>query len=165
MTDATKPKVLVAADYFIEKSKADSERDITNKKLQKLLYYSQAWSLVLKDRKMFDDDIQAWVHGPAIPLVYETFMDHKSDQSLEDVETDIEGLKSLSNDDKHVLDIVWNVYGKYGGNYLEALTHAETPWIEARGELESYESSVAVISTETMKRFYVDKLQEAEAEE
>ena len=36
-------------------------------KLQKLCYYSQAWSLVWDEEPLFSEDIQAWAHGPVIP--------------------------------------------------------------------------------------------------
>ena len=41
---------------------------ITNKKLQKLLYYVEAWNLVYKS-SLIDDDFEAWVHGPVVPDV------------------------------------------------------------------------------------------------
>ena len=63
---------LSVAEYFIDKSNKD-KKSITNKKLQKLLYYAQVWSLVLNDEKLFSERIEAWVHGPAIPVVYRKF--------------------------------------------------------------------------------------------
>jgi len=39
-------------------------------KLQKLVYYSQAWSLVWDDEPVFDDAIKAWANGPVIPSLY-----------------------------------------------------------------------------------------------
>jgi len=56
------------ADYFIYKGKEEN-KPITNKKLQKLLYYSQAWYLVFNKKPLFKDKIEAWVHGPAIRTI------------------------------------------------------------------------------------------------
>jgi len=58
------------SDYLI--SFAHSTGDvITNLKLQKLLFYSQAWYLALKDDYIFEEDFQAWVHGPVLVSQYQ----------------------------------------------------------------------------------------------
>jgi uncharacterized phage-associated protein len=44
--------------------------DITNLKLQKLLYYCQAWSLVFTGQALFAERIEAWVHGPVVPSIF-----------------------------------------------------------------------------------------------
>lgn len=46
--------------------------DITNLKLQKLLYYVQAAFLLLSEGKepCFSDKIVAWLHGPVVENVY-----------------------------------------------------------------------------------------------
>ncbi len=69
MADSLKLSGQNIAEYFLWKASNES-RPVTNKKLQKLLYYAQAWSLVLRDKKLFDDKIEAWIHGPAIRKVY-----------------------------------------------------------------------------------------------
>jgi len=51
--------------YILEKS-----GEITAMKLQKLLYYSQAWHLVWDERPLFTEDFQAWANGPVIPELY-----------------------------------------------------------------------------------------------
>ena len=63
---------LTVAKYFIDRANKE-KKPITNKKLQKLLYYAQVWSLVLNKEKLFSERIEAWVHGPAIPIVYKKF--------------------------------------------------------------------------------------------
>lgn len=60
------------ADYVIA-FLAEHGDPTTNLKLQKLLYYSQAWYLALYDLPLFDDRIEAWVHGPVVPPVYGAF--------------------------------------------------------------------------------------------
>jgi uncharacterized phage-associated protein len=56
------------ANYFIRRAH-DSGEFISNLKLQKLLYYSQAWHLAIFDRRLFPERFQAWVHGPVIPTL------------------------------------------------------------------------------------------------
>ncbi len=45
--------------------------EMTAMKLQKLVYYSQAWSLVWDDAPSFPEEIQAWANGPVVPVLYE----------------------------------------------------------------------------------------------
>jgi len=40
-------------------------------KLQKLAYYSQAWSLVWDELPIFQDSIEAWANGPVCPRLYD----------------------------------------------------------------------------------------------
>lgn len=161
MPEVTKPKVLVAADYFIKKQGEDSA-DVTNKKLQKLLYYSQAWSLVLKNKPLFEEDIEAWVHGPAIPVVYEQFKNFGREKITE-VTIDDSEFNQLEDADKEVMDLVWDIYGKYDGDYLELLSHNEEPWQKARGDVGPEEISRAIISHDMMRSYYAKKLKEATA--
>lgn len=151
-----KKKILVIADYFIAKNNLE-HKGLSNKKLQKLLYYSQAWYLVFKNQKMFSDDIEAWIHGPAISFVYAKFKQFGANDI--NIEVDTNEFKSLSTDEKALLDAVWSVYGKYDGNYLEVLTHSEEPWLEARKELSPIESSNKIIDTALMRSYYA-RLQE-----
>ena len=150
---------LEAADvgkYFIYLANQEKE-PITNKKLQKLVYYSQAWSLVLNDKKLFEDQIEAWVHGPAVRSLYVQYKKFGFNPITEDV--DVSSIK-LPNDDKKLLDDVWKVYGKLDAEYLEILTHSEDPWQDARRDLQSYENSNNGIAVESMKKFYSAKLAE-----
>ena len=43
---------------------------MTAMKLEKLVYYCQAWSLVWDERTLFDERIEAWVNGPVVPELY-----------------------------------------------------------------------------------------------
>ncbi|HUZ03805.1 MAG TPA: type II toxin-antitoxin system antitoxin SocA domain-containing protein, partial [Acidobacteriaceae bacterium] len=54
------------AKYFIA-SFQKKNKAISNLKLQKLLYYAQAWHLALYGSPLFSDSIEAWVHGPVVP--------------------------------------------------------------------------------------------------
>lgn len=154
---ATKMTPLTVAEYFIEKSNKEGW-PITNKKLQKLLYYSQAWSLVLRDKKLFNEKIEAWVHGPAIKSVYVEYKNFGFSPIKK--ETDSVLLKTISSEDQKLLNSVWSVYGKLDADYLEMLTHSESPWQNARQGLQSSESSENEISPLSMKNFYSEKLKE-----
>src|SRR3954452_12363813 len=54
------------AAYILEEAGA-----LTAMKLQKLLYYSQAWSLVWDEAPLFQEPIEAWANGPVVPVAYD----------------------------------------------------------------------------------------------
>lgn len=160
---STAPKKLSAlsiAEYFIDKANKD-KKHITNKKLQKLVYYAQAWSLVLQDKKIFDEKIEAWVHGPAIKSIYVKFKPFGFSSIKKEADNAV--IKSIPVSTQKLLDSVWNVYGGFDADYLEMLTHSESPWQEAREGLQSSENSENEISIKTMKVFYTQKLQAAKS--
>ena len=66
------PTARQVANYIISFFQKKQE-PITNLKLQKLLYYVQAWYLALYDEPLFDDKLEAWVHGASQPQVYSQF--------------------------------------------------------------------------------------------
>ena len=60
------------AEYFLALAN-ETGGTITNLKLQKLVYYAQAWHLANFDKPLFDAKFEAWVHGPVIPGLYEEY--------------------------------------------------------------------------------------------
>ncbi len=154
-TSTKKISALVVASYFIDKANREKKK-ITNKKLQKLLYYAQVWSLVINNDKLFSEKIEAWVHGPAIPVVYRKFKGF--DFNPIDLDTSNVSFE-FSKKQLGLLDNIWSIYGKYDASYLEALSHSELPWQEARKETSASEPSNNVISLVIAKRFYAGKLQ------
>ena len=141
--------LLALAQYLIMLAE-NAKRPLTNKKLQKLLYYAQAWSLVLRNKPLFDEPIEAWIHGPVVPSVYRRYKEFGFGFIKE---------KNISSnlpcdEIKELLDEVWQIYGKYDADYLEALSHSESPWIQARSTLDAETNSSAIISHESMIAFY-----------
>ena len=151
MTNTKAVDVLLVADYLLLKAKQEG-KNVTNKKLQKLLYYTQAWSLALKDKKVFDDKIEAWIHGPAIKKVYLEYQKFGASPITKEVSDDVATL--IPEDLRSIIDEVWGVYSGFDANYLEYLTHSEKPWQDARAGLEPHISSENEITPESMKEFY-----------
>ncbi|MCK5416206.1 DUF4065 domain-containing protein [Candidatus Parcubacteria bacterium] len=151
------PKLKATIKYFVILNKKSDNKNLTNKKLQKLLYYSQAWSLVLRDKQLFKEDFQAWVHGPAIPEVYKEYKNFGSSVIDVDIAEDDTDLKKLTLDDKKLLDEIWKIYGKYDVSYLELLTHSERPWQKARNGCMPYDASMVIIEKSEMKEYYEQK--------
>lgn len=153
-------KLTEVAQYFIHRANQQPSV-ITNKKLQKLVYYAQAWSLVLRDQKLFSEEIEAWVHGPAVRSLYGQYKQFGFTGIRENI--DPNSFKQLSAEEKSLLDEIWKVYGKFDAGYLEMLTHSEAPWQTARAGIESHQSSSNVISTESMKEFYTQRLTQSQS--
>lgn len=150
---------LYIAKYFIWKSNKEG-RKISNKKLQKLLYYSQAWNLVFYNKPLFKEKIEAWIHGPAIRKVYEEYKKYGYQPIEERVdEKDIKDLK-----DNEVLESVWETYGEYDADYLELLTHSEKPWQVTREELEFSSTYKNEIPLDIMYSFYKQLLEQTKNE-
>ena len=153
-------KLTRVARYFIHLANKQKSA-ITNKKLQKLVYYAQAWSLVLRNKRLFTDEVEAWVHGPAVRVLYGQYKKFGFSAIDEDVAS--ESIESISAEEKKLLNDIWRVYGKFDAGYLELLTHSEKPWQIARAELESHQTSSNTITTESMKEFYSQRLREAQS--
>lgn len=136
--------VFDVAKYFLTKE------SMTNKKLQKLCYYAQAWYITLYNEKLFPERIEAWVHGPVCPKLYGKY----SSYGYLEIPKETEISKELKTKEKNILDQVWNIYGKYDGNQLEVLTHRENPWIDARHGIDSEVPSNEEITADSIKKYY-----------
>lgn len=135
------------ADYFIWLAN-ETGSFISNLKLQKLVYYAQAWHLALRDRPLFDDDFQAWVHGPVIPLLYQQYKSFGWQPILKEIEP------HLPQDVLEFLEEVAQEYFSCDAYALERMTHAEEPWKLAREDLPPDAPSDSVIRKEWMKEYY-----------
>lgn len=159
MNKHTTVNINLIADYFLFKGRQD-KRPITNKKLQKLLYYAQAWSLVIRKDKLFKDKIEAWVHGPAIRNMYLEYKRFGFNPIEKEIA--ISEIEKIPSSVKELLDEIWNIYGKLDASYLELLTHSEKPWLDARNGLQNHENSKNEITPKAMKIFYSEKLKSAQ---
>ena len=122
---------------------------ITNLKLQKLLYYTNAWYMALHKKSLFEEDFQAWIHGPVVPSVYRYFKDCMSRPIIAEK-------RSASLDPEvssHILDIL-SEFGGYSVLQLEIMTHREDPWRDARGTLPPDQSSTNTISKSSIYKYY-----------
>ncbi|MBI1308613.1 MAG: DUF4065 domain-containing protein [Proteobacteria bacterium] len=123
---------------------------ITTWKLQKLVYYSQAWSLVWDDAPLFNEEIQAWANGPVCPDLYNA---HRGEFSIshEGIDGDPDKLEKNQID---TINKVIEHYSKLSAHQLSELTHSEAPWINAREGLEPNERGNQVIALDAMAEFY-----------
>jgi uncharacterized phage-associated protein len=122
---------------------------ITTWKLQKLAYYSQAWSLVWDDQPLFPERIEAWANGPVCPVLYDQ---HKGQFKVEKLP--LGNVEALTKDEKDTIGKVIEFYSGKSSQELSQLTHAEQPWITARGDLPPGERGRVVIEHDSMAEYY-----------
>jgi uncharacterized phage-associated protein len=111
------------AKYFL--SVEGDEGEISNLKLQKLVYYAQGFSLALLDEPLFDEPIEAWMHGPVVASLYHRYSHHGSSAIPAPAKFDA---TVFSRAQRRLLDDVYEVYGQYSAWKLRQLTHEEDPW-------------------------------------
>lgn len=118
-------------------------------KLQKLIYYAQAWSLVWDDRQLFREPVEAWANGPVVRSVYEK---HRGQFEVRDWRWGDSA--ALDGDARATVDAILEFYGPRTAQYLSDLTHSEEPWKEARQGIPDGERGAAPISLATMAEYY-----------
>jgi len=118
-------------------------------KLQKLVYYCQAWHLVWEDRPLFPDRIEAWANGPVVPALYQH---HR--RAFEVSSWPSGNPRNLEPDEISSIVAVLKKYGSRRGAWLSALTHREKPWLEARAGLADGERGNHEIRNEAMAEYY-----------
>lgn len=143
------------SDWILSRVDTEKGDSITPLKLQKLLYYCQAWHLAIFDTPLFDEPIKAWTHGPVVHSVWQRFANKEIPRHcaipLDSTEINV---PTLANDTNQLLEEVLGLYGEHSGSYLEELTHREKPWLEAREGLQEHQKGERSISHDTMKTFY-----------
>ncbi len=121
----------------------------TAMKLQKLVYYSQAWSLVWDEKPLFHNRIEAWINGPVIPNLYSVH------RGMFDVKEWPKGdPDKLSAVQRETVDAVLDFYGDKSSQWLSDLTHAEPPWRDARRGLAPTERGGNEITHAAMAEYY-----------
>lgn len=145
-------KVKEVSKYFLNKGVIYNKR-ISNKKLNKLIYYAEVWSLVNFNKSIIDNvPIKAWAHGPVIPEIY-----HEYKRFGFGAINFEEGLDyDFGENEVALLDEIWKVYGKFDANYLSALTHQEKPWQKAREKYE-FDSDDTITKESIINYYKIDK--------
>jgi uncharacterized phage-associated protein len=136
----------MASVYSVAKHIRDRIPGVNAFKLQKLLYYVQAWSIAWNGQRMFADELQAWKDGPVVAGVFEDVKHHASRKIKQ----------ALPVEPSHagLIDRVLGMYGHYDHTYLIDLSHNEAPWKAARGDLGPLDKSQTPISEELIASFY-----------
>lgn len=142
-------------------------------KLQKILYYVQSWYMVFfgREKTLFAPAPQAWVNGPVYPEIYYQYKDAVSNMcdhldethfgtdkdNISNTLQELVGKLNFSKEEIELLDSIFMLYGSKSQNSLIFLTHAEKPWVEARGSCNPFQRSEKEISLDTMHDFYKER--------
>lgn len=140
---------------------------ITPLKLQKILYYLQAWFLVyFHKERLFEDQPEAWVNGPVYRSIYEAYRSKGiySQLTLADLGVEAEDVPhvlgdlhqsmNLSDDKWALIEQVLTHYGSMSQDRLVFLTHSQAPWNEARKGVQPFAYSDQKISFKSMYDYY-----------
>ncbi len=125
--------------------------ETTTVKLHKLVYYSQAWSLVWDEKPIFKNKIQAWANGPVIPILFQA---HKGKFLVTKRNFSYGKIRMLSKNQKETIDSVIDYYGDKTAQWLVDLTHLENPWRDARKGCKPGEKCTNEISLASMMEYY-----------
>ena len=134
---------LDVAEYILQR-----RRPIPAMKLQKLVYYCQAWSLVWEDRPIYENRVEAWAHGPVVVDLYKA---HRGRYMLESVGGNP---SSIPQSDIETIDAVLEYYGDKPSQWLSDLTHQEYPWQKARGSMPKGQRGSEEITLASMAEYY-----------
>jgi uncharacterized phage-associated protein len=106
-----------------------------------------------KKERLLDENPISWDFGPVFPSLYYSIKQYKKEKITEKIPNAVKDEKITSEDEKF-LDKIWEVYGRFDGIYLSALTHNEgTPWNKVYRK-----DSNAVISDDDIFEHYKTKL-------
>lgn len=141
------------ANYFVWLAR-DTGSFVSNLKLQKLVYYAQAWHLAIHDTPLFEEDFQAWIHGPVIPELYQKYKSY----GWQPISVDV--TPQLAPATIEFLEGVSDEYFSCDGYELERMTHTEAPWNMARGGLPADVASTAQIDKTWLKEYYGARVEE-----
>lgn len=131
--------------------------DLTNLKLQKLLYYVQAWVIAKFKIQFYKELPEAWVNGPVYSSVYTQFASFKAKKISVKNEPGIENFFEDNNISNEIQQWIMNILDYYitlSAEKLVYLTHIESPWKEARGSLGVFDKSTEEISFESLLDYY-----------
>lgn len=138
-----KVNVLNLAAYIKERyAKENNNEQIDEMKIHKLLYFAQREALILFNTPLFDADFHAWKYGP---VLHEVRAAYKDDTILK-----MESL-NLTDEQKTIMDYVFEQYSKKSSWSLSRLTHGEYSWKHARKGISEYENSDAIIPLEEIR--------------
>ena len=140
---------------------------LSNLKLQKILYFVQAYyvSYTESQNPCFKENIEAWDFGPVVPVAYHEYKRFGS-ASIPKVTTYIEfdpndfwNSKLVEYDDsvisikdKNIIELLVDKFSQYSTTTLVRITHDQSPWINAHAQ-----GNNNVISIEAIRSYFNGK--------
>ena len=146
-------KAKEVAEYFLALEEEDAGDTISNLKLQKLCYFAQGFYLAINGEKLFNEEIEAWTHGPVIPDLYHEYKIYENQAIPKPKNLDFSIYKE---DTIEFLNEIYSVFGQYSAWVLRNITHGGKPWKDV------YKRGGGVISVDSMKKWFKKYLEDEE---
>lgn len=135
---------------------------ISNLKLQKILYFIQAYFLLQTHKPCFRENIEAWDFGPVVPEAYHEYKQYGSGDIptvksyLQFDSDDIWNVERVAYDDtliktedKELINSVIDKFADYSATDLVSITHNQAPWKDAYNPYGNH-----IISNESIRRYF-----------
>lgn len=121
------------ADFFIASAKGGEP--MTNLRLQKMVYYAQAWHLQRHGVPLFDAPVEAWRLGPVVKPLYDAYKQF-GDQPITQTHSGYDVINFQTDELETLLD-VFHEYNQYTTYALTGRTHRSAePWSKTpQGEI------------------------------
>lgn len=139
-------KINSAAEYLVNQCE-----DITPLALQKALYYTQGFYYAFFKNFIFNEDCEAWIHGPVYKEIYNIYQNYQFNTAIKKEQFN---LTEFSSQEKNILDSIVRNICCYSGKILEKFTHNEQPWIIARRDLPANAPSNRIIDKENIANYF-----------
>lgn len=117
----------VVADAFLSLAERDAITDVTQMKLNKLMYLAQAQYLAATNHRLFRERLEAYRHGPIVPSLRYRFSACK-DRSLTEAPFDEHALDQVPQDMRSFIEQVWDKYKGYTASQLRDMSHKDPAW-------------------------------------
>jgi uncharacterized phage-associated protein len=150
MSDLCPPKDM--AKWFINRVDREAGEAITHLKLQKLLYFAQAYHLANRNVQLFDEDMQAWAHGPVVPSIWHAYKGSAFDAIA------ATNAPRMRPEVVPFLEAVYQKFGRLGAKQLENISHAHDPWKKTRGNLPAEAACDKPIDKKLIRDFYAKRI-------
>ena len=140
---------LLAANYLICIMSLAFD-DLTNAKINNLLYFAQGYYLQKFRKPLFPDEIEAWGQGPIVPAVYSKYKEY-GDRPISAYDMGLADL--VPEDAESLLFDIARTYGKYTASALRYMTQViGSPW----DQVYAGSTSHAVIPVDMMEQYFLE---------
>ena len=139
---------IILSDYILK-----HYGPMSHLKLQRLLFYCDAYHLAYFDKELITDKFEAWVHGPVVPSQFNRFNNIDFFQNIK--VKDCENIK-LKSKTEQLLNEVVGIYNKCTDGHLELLVKREDPWKKTRGDIPEFKKCQKEIKLDLMKQYYIN---------
>jgi len=163
-------KVEEVANYFITRG-LQEKNPVNPMKLQKMLYYAYGWYYAFYDKKLFDEDIQAWKYGPVVEKIYHDVKQYGNypittpiskyligeGDSMFSFKVETPELKiEADSEESKFFDAMWKVYSRHSAIALSNSTHSEgTPWDTVSKRTNLNVTNNVAIDNEIIKDYFL----------